>query len=116
MFRIDTGFTELTLKFTRKRVMHLEFTQAALAPHPCDFFVQACDIALARNPCRTAERFKLWIIGIQLSQGSVRVGVKQQPNAFGRRQLSPAGPYSTAARPHLCIARARDQLVYVGVG
>jgi hypothetical protein len=116
VFRIDTGFTELTLKFARKRVMHFEFTQTALTPDPCDFFVQACDIALAGNPVRTAERLKLWIVRIQLSQGSVRIAVKQQPNALGRRQLWPTGPTPTAARPHLRIARTRDQLLYICVG
>jgi hypothetical protein len=42
------------LKFARKRVMHFEFTQTAVTPDPCDFFVQACGIAFAGNSSFTA--------------------------------------------------------------
>jgi len=74
---VDAYLFEFGCEFARKRVMHLEFAQTSLAAHPCDFFVQACDIVLAGHPCRTAQRFKLRIVRIQLSQGSVCVGMKQ---------------------------------------
>jgi hypothetical protein len=69
---------ELQSEFLWQRVMPFKVGQASLAPHSCNFLIEAVDILLSRNPGLTAEGWQLPIRRVQFSQSPVGAAVKPQ--------------------------------------